>query len=204
MICSSDYVYNLKIIFIYKYETHIIDSPPAGFAAIVVMNTVALSLSFGVSLCAKLKRQSAVSVAIESSNQNAPLAVAILLLSLEEGYDRDLALNVPVIYMLTNILFVLIFGITLRRTGWLQIDDEDETMTLGKIVRNLKEKRFNNRHKNGNGDVEEEIDVENGIKGEKVKDESDDIELNEKGVVDNSPTVGSTVQLNNNDEQYTE
>lgn len=165
------------------------------------MNTVALSLSFGISLLAKLKRQSAVSVAIESSNQNAPLAIAILLLSLDEGYDRDLALNVPVIYMLTNILFVLIFGITLRRTGWLQIDDEDETMTLGKIVRNLKEKRLN-RHKNGN--VEKEIDVENGVSmDEKIKDESNDIELNGNEVVENSPTVGSTVQLKNND-QYTE
>merc|ERR1712113_499189 len=46
------------------------DCPPLAFVSIIIMNVVALSLSFGISLCAKLKRQSIVSVAIESSNQN--------------------------------------------------------------------------------------------------------------------------------------
>eukprot|EP00484_Ammonia_sp_Unknown_P023016 CAMPEP_0197037026 /NCGR_PEP_ID=MMETSP1384-20130603/14342_1 /TAXON_ID=29189 /ORGANISM="Ammonia sp." /LENGTH=319 /DNA_ID=CAMNT_0042467273 /DNA_START=18 /DNA_END=974 /DNA_ORIENTATION=+ len=117
------------------------DSPPLVFAAIVCMNIVALALSFGISLCLKMKRNSAVSVAIEASNQNAALAIAILLLSVDSGYDRDLALNVPVIYMLTNILFVLCFGLILRRSGWLPIDWEDKTITLGKIIQQWREKR---------------------------------------------------------------
>ena len=124
------------------------DCPWQVFVSVAIMNSVAISLSFGSALCLKLKRQSAVSVAIESSNQNAPLAAAIVLLSLDKGYQRDLALNVPVIYMLTNVLFVLVFGITLRRTGWLQIDEEDGTMTLGKIIRNFRKNREQNSEEN--------------------------------------------------------
>eukprot|EP01084_Bolivina_argentea_P209467 356796_1 len=119
------------------------ETPPLAFLAIVCVNTIALSCSFGISLCLKMKRQSAVSVAIESSNQNAPLAIAIVLLSLDrEDKDSAMATNIPVIFMFTNILFILIFGITLRRTGWLQIDEEDKTMTLGKIIREWKANRM--------------------------------------------------------------
>lgn len=71
-------------------------------------------------------------------------AIAILLLSLDDGYERDLALNVPVIYMLMNIGLVLLFGITLRRTGWLEMDEEDETMTMGKVMRKWRQKKQGN------------------------------------------------------------
>eukprot|EP00483_Globobulimina_turgida_P007261 UN07275 len=144
------------------------DAPPLAFVAIICMNIVALSLSMGISLCLRLKRQSAVSVAIESSNQNAPLAIAIILLSLESGYERDLALNVPVIYMLTNILFVLGFGITLRRSGWLTIDEEDKTLTFGKIIRNWRETRKNKTNEEA--------------KNASLQTKSDEIELNDANI----------------------
>ncbi len=134
------------------------------------MNTVSLSLSFGAALCLKLKRQSALSVAIESSNQNVALAIAIILLSLEEGYSRDLALNVPVIYMLTNVVFILVFAVTLRRTGWLHIDEEDRTLTLGRIVGQIRSKRAA-RKKVREHSVEREPEQNNGHRIEMSPDD---------------------------------
>eukprot|EP01084_Bolivina_argentea_P257760 434338_1 len=177
--------------------------PPLAFVAMICMNVVALSLSMGISLCFRLKRQSAVSVAIESSNQNAPLAIAILLLSLEDGFERDLALNVPVIYMLTNILFVLIFGITLRRTGWLIIDENDKTMTFGKIIREWKEGKKKKNTKNeeikndsiGSGKDTIELTV--------VKDKIIENKPIENKPIENKPIENTDVQ-NRNIEKHTE
>ena len=140
------------------------------YVAICCMNTVALSLSFGFSLCAKLKRQSAVSVAIESSNQNTALAIAIILLSLDDGYERDLALNVPVLYMLLNGVFVVVFGVTLRRTGWLQIDESDKTMTFGKIINECKQNRKNReRARQNSADPSEKMELSEDLEQKKNK-----------------------------------
>ena len=146
------------------------------------VNIVALAVSFGVSLLCKLSRQSAVSVAIESSNQNAPLAIAIITLSLEDGYEKDLALTVPIVYMLMNGLFVILFGVTLRRTGWLVVDETDKTMTLAKIIRKWKDNRQRSKDASDtNHDQQEDNNGRTEMEMELKKETSDDGATNNYG-----------------------
>ena len=118
-------------------EARLRDLPYQIFIMVGLLNIIGFTLAFGLARLVNLKRQSIVSVAIEASNQNAPLAFAILLLTLPDGIQRDLATNVPTVYMISNIVLVLIILPILRRTGWLQIDYDDKTLTFGKIIRQL-------------------------------------------------------------------
>ena len=121
-------------------STKIRDLPPEAFISATILNIFGFIMSFLLAYLFKLKRPSIASVAIETSNQNAPLAYSILTLTLSDGIDKDLAINIPILYMILNIGTVILLLSILKISGWLKLDPNDKTRTFAVIIDDIKTK----------------------------------------------------------------
>jgi bile acid transporter len=100
-------------------DTPIYDAPGKIYAASFVQVLVGISLGFGISSSLGLRKPSCVAVSVETSVQNAVLAMAIIALSFDSD-DSGEAAVVPMCYMLfstwTNVVWSLVawklFGFT--------------------------------------------------------------------------------------------
>ena len=107
--------------------------------AIAPLILTTLGWVFGLlfALLLQLPKPSAVSVGIETSNQNGALAMTILALSVPQNDIYNKVVVIPAMYMIlswiVNIVFVLVF----LKIGWVDTEN-DESNNLCKLIRNYK------------------------------------------------------------------
>lgn len=117
-------------------DTPIYGAPGPIYVATLIQVLCGISLGFGISILSGLPKPSGVAVSVETSVQNAVLAMAIISLSFDSDDAGDAAV-VPMCYMLfstwTNVVWVLlawkVFGFT----------DLPPEATCGDVMRAYKE-----------------------------------------------------------------
>ena len=118
-------------------------------------------IAFGIAVLFKMPKNSCVAISIECSNQNIAFAMAIMILTLGESDSLDIALGIPILYGSWNIIMVLIIGGIFRRCGYLEIDEDDKSMSLRKLIKQWREKKNGaNSSSNIEREMAQHIEVE--------------------------------------------
>ena len=137
---------------------------------VYIIQTLGLVFGLGFSLLFKLPKPSAVSVGIETSQQNTGLCMAILMVTIKDDDQLDRALGIPIIYTMLCWIVNLIYIYILYKMGWTMRDDidsnetEKEEINLCVLIQRYKEakqkKKDETKHNKDN------------IKGNAIEDKS--------------------------------
>ena len=118
-------------------------------------------IAFTIAKLLKMEKNSCVAVAIECANQNIAFAAAIMVVTLGHSETLDISLGMPILYGLWNYTMIFIVGAIFRKCGYLEIDENDKSMSFAKLMKQWKER--NN----------DEVDLtENAVKNENEDNES--------------------------------
>eukprot|EP00483_Globobulimina_turgida_P004864 UN04873 len=105
-------------------DVHLWELPGNVFLAAIMLNFSAWCISFTFSyFIFKLERNQSIAACIESTSQNVGLAIAIVLLTMDNE-DANEALGIPMLYGALNIVCNLLFGTAFRLTGFIE-DKQD-------------------------------------------------------------------------------
>eukprot|EP01084_Bolivina_argentea_P046576 85782_1 len=127
------------------------------WVACFVLALLAWFIAFGLATLCKMHKNSCVAVGIECSNQNAAFAIAILILTISDTKSRSIALGIPALYSTSNYSVCLLMGYLCKRFGYLEINENDKSLTAQKLYFQWKQ----NKKKNGNKEqIEMTMDVQ--------------------------------------------
>ena len=95
------------------------------FNKLKIIKSLGLVFGLGFALLFKLPKPSAVSVGIETSQQNTGLCMAILMVTIKDDEVLDRALGIPVIYTALCWIVNAVYILVLYRLGWTMHDTDD-------------------------------------------------------------------------------
>lgn len=99
------------------------------YIALVIFPLVGAGLALGVSTLCELKPSSTATIMIETSLQNVPLAMGILMASISDRKDQAEALGVPLVYGAIGNMVTLIYCVVLYKRGWSNADPKDNVLS---------------------------------------------------------------------------
>eukprot|EP01084_Bolivina_argentea_P080113 145150_1 len=138
----------------------------------LVLTTCGWVFGLFFALLTRLRKVSAVSVGIETSNQNGALAMTILALSIPSDDIYNRVVVIPAEYMILSWIVNLVFVLVFLKLGWVDVESEDEndqSVNLCILIRRYKNRKTTN-----------ETEQDNDGNGKTSQNDIDDTELVER------------------------